>query len=87
MQIGDAEERVAFRPTTPLPQRRKINCILQNACVEKAAWWAAGCYAGLVLKAASAKSIALRRKHAPKNLRGGLRGAKWGWRLKYKSCT
>jgi len=32
------------------PQHRKINCTLQNAVAEKAAWWAAGCYAGLAPK-------------------------------------
>jgi len=37
----------AFRSTicsaapTPHPQHRKINCTLQNALAEKAAWWAA----------------------------------------------
>ena len=34
--------------------------------------------------AASAKSSKL---HPPKNSHGGLRGATWGWCLKYKSCT
>jgi len=28
----------APRPATPHPQHRKINCTLQNALVEKAAW-------------------------------------------------
>jgi len=38
-----AEERAAFRstPPPPLPPLRKINCSLQNALAEKAAWWAA----------------------------------------------
>jgi hypothetical protein len=40
----------AFNSATPLPQLRKINRTLQNALVEKAAWWAAMCYAGLRLK-------------------------------------
>ncbi len=52
-KAGHAEERAAFysiplhasNSATPLLQHRKINCTLQNALVEKAAWWAAMCYA------------------------------------------
>jgi len=40
-----APPRAAFhsapRSATPHPQFRKINCTLQNALAEKAAWWAA----------------------------------------------
>ncbi len=40
------------KPATPCEDRhlRKINCTLQNAPAEKAAWWAAGWHAGLALK-------------------------------------
>jgi len=43
---------IPFRsaPPTPHPQHRKINCTLQNALVEKAAWWAAMRYKGLASK-------------------------------------
>jgi hypothetical protein len=44
-KASHAEERAAFRPTTSHPQLRKINCSLQNARAEKAAWWAAGWHA------------------------------------------
>jgi len=30
-------------PPTPLPQPPQINCTLQNALAEKAAWWVAMC--------------------------------------------
>jgi len=40
------------KPATPCDDRqnRKINCSLQNALVEKAAWWAAMRHAGLAAK-------------------------------------
>ena len=37
-------------------QRRKINCSLQNALVEKAARWAAMCYAGYATHSNSASA-------------------------------
>jgi len=54
-KAGHAEERAAFHSAPQLQLRfrslRKINCSLQNALVEKGAWWVAGWYAGLALKA------------------------------------
>jgi len=40
-------------------QRRKINCTLQNALAEKAAWWGAMCYAGLAAKSLDFKPFLL----------------------------
>jgi len=42
-----------------LPQLRKINCSLQDALAEKAAWWAARCYAGLASKSLDFKPFLL----------------------------
>jgi len=50
----------APRSATPHPQLRKINCTLQNALAEKAAWWAAEWYAGLAPE--SLLKVRLRRK-------------------------
>jgi len=80
-KASHAEERAAFRSSpaiataapTPHPQRRKINCSLQNARAEKAAWWAAGCYAAFRIRT-SAKSIAPCRMHLQKKLLKNLHG-------------
>jgi len=47
---GDTGATLRIPTPTPHPQRRKINCTLQNARVEKAAWWVAMCHTGLHLK-------------------------------------
>jgi len=56
----------ASNSATPHPQLRKINCTLQNALVEKAAWWAAMCYAGYATHSNSAASLS-HRHSAKKN--------------------
>jgi len=43
---------------------RKINCTLQNAVAEKAAWWAARCYAGLVAKSLLKVRLRCKAGHA-----------------------
>jgi len=59
---------------------RKINCTLQNALVAKAAWWAAGCYAGLVAKARSTHSNSAPPSAAPQNQANcnAQKFARWG---------
>ena len=67
-KAGHAEERAAFhsapRPQLRLPQLRKINCALQNALVEKGAWWAAMCYAGLPPKSLLKVRLRCKAGHA-----------------------
>jgi len=77
----------APRLTTPHPQHRKINCTLQNAVVEKAAWWAAMCHVGYSTHSNFASAALQNQLHSANCTRrkvcgDGLRCDTRGWRLK-----